>query len=71
MTKDATVRARIDEDIQQGIPFPMIHAKELSILERMTNAQLNAKLEHSYQQAIARQGRPLNAVFTDLERKHI
>ena len=99
MTKDATVSARIDEElksqaeevlrqlgipvsvvintlyhqivIQQGIPFPMTLTKAPSTLEGMTNAQLNAKLEHSYQQAIARQGRPLNAVFDDLERKHL
>ena len=56
--------------IQQGVPFPMTLAKTPATLEGMTKAQLDAKLEHSYQQAIARQGRPLKDVMADLERKH-
>ena len=98
MTKDATVSARIDENlktqaedvlqqlgipvsvvintlyhqivIQQGIPFPLTLSKAPTTIEGMTRSQLDARLEHSYQQAITRQGRPLNDVFTDLERKH-
>lgn len=57
--------------IQHGVPFPMTLTKRPATLEGMTKAQLNAKLEHSYQQAIARQGRPLNDVFADLEKKHV
>ena len=99
MTKDATVSARIDENvkaqaesilqqlgipvsvvintlyhqiiIKQGIPFPMTLTKSPTTLEDMTGAQLDAKLQHSYEQAVARQGRPLNDVFSDLERKHV
>ena len=56
--------------IQQGIPFPLTLSKMPSTLEGMTKADLDARLEHSYQQAIARQGRPLNDVFADLEKKH-
>ena len=56
--------------IQQGVPFPLTLSKAPSTIEGMTKAQLNAKLQHSYDQAITRQGRPLNAVFSDLERKH-
>lgn len=48
----------------------MTLSKMPSTLERMTETQLDVKLEHSYQQAIARQGRPLNDVFSDLEKKH-
>ena len=48
----------------------MTLTKKPATLEGMTKAQLDAKLEHSYQQAIARQGRPLNDVFADIERKH-
>lgn len=98
MAKDATVSARIDENlksqaesvlqqlgipvsvvintlyrqivIQQGIPFPMTLVKSPTTMEGMMKEQLNAKLEHSYQQALTRQGRPLNDVFADLERKH-
>ena len=99
MAKDATVSARIDENlktqaedilqqlgipvsvvintlyhqivIQRGIPFPMTLTKAPATLEGMSKAKLDATLEHSYQQAIARQGRPLNDVFDDLERKHV
>jgi addiction module RelB/DinJ family antitoxin len=98
MTKDATVSARIDENIksqaesilqqlgipvsvvintlyhqiiiQQGVPFPLTLAKAPPTLDGMTKAQLDAKLEHSYQQVIARQGRSLKDVMADLERKH-
>ena len=98
MTKDATVSARIDENvksqaenilqqlgipvsvvintlyhqiiIQQGVPFPLTLTRTPATLEGMTKAQLDAKLQHSYEQAIARQGRPLDAVLSDLERKH-
>ena len=33
----------------------------------MTDAELDAKLSHSYEQAIAGEGRPLNDVFDALE----
>ena len=55
---------------KKGIPFPMTLAKQIPSLEGMTRQQLDAKLEHSYKQAIARKGRPLKEVFDDLERKH-
>ena len=98
MRKDATVSARIDEEIksraesilqqlgipvsvvintlyhqiiiQQGVPFSLTLNRTPATLERMRKVQLDAKLQHSYEQATARQGRPLNAVFSDLERKH-
>ena len=57
--------------IQKGVPFSLTLNRTPATLEGMTKAQLNAKLEHSYQQAVTRQGRPLNDVFTDLERKHV
>ena len=99
MTKDATVSARIDENIksqaesilqqlgipvsvvintlyhqiiiQQGVPFPLTLAKTPPTLDVMTKAQLDAKLEHSYKQTIARQGRSLKDVMADLEWKHV
>ncbi len=99
MVKDATVSARIDENIKlqaenilqqlgipvsvvinalyrqiiirQGIPFPMTLGNAPETIESMDKAQLDAKLLHSYEQAIARQGRGLDEVFSDLERKHI
>ena len=57
--------------IQRGIPFSMTLVSQPNTIEAMTKNQLDNKLEHSYAQAIARQGRPLNAVFDDLERKHL
>ena len=56
--------------IQKGVPFPLTLNRSPATLEGMSSTQLNAKLEHSYQQAITRQGSPLNDVFADLERKH-
>ncbi len=56
--------------IQKAVPFPMTLTSRPSTLEGMTKEQLDAKLQHSYEQAIARQGRPLNDVFADLENKH-
>ena len=35
----------------------------------MSGAELDAKLEHSYAQSCAGEGRPLDDVFDDLERK--
>ena len=34
----------------------------------MSLDQLDAKLSHSYEQAIAGEGRPMNEVFDDLEK---
>ena len=56
--------------IQKAIPFPMTITSRPSKLESMTKEQLSAKLQHSYEQAMTRQGRPLEDVFADLEKKH-
>ena len=56
--------------IQKAIPFPMTLSPRPSTLEGLTKDQLNAKLQHSYDQAMSRQGRPLEDVFADLEKKH-
>lgn len=57
--------------IQKAIPFQMTLNSRFSTLEGMTQEQLDARLQHSYEQAIARQGRPLEDVFADIEKKHI
>lgn len=36
--------------------------------DEFTDAELNAKLQHSYEQSLAGEGRPMNEVFDDLER---
>ena len=56
MSKSATGSARIDESVKS-------EAEE-------SFQQLDIKLQHSYEQAMARQGRPLEDVFADLEKKH-
>ena len=56
--------------IQKGVPFPITLSKTPVSLEEITKSELDAKLQHSYDQAAARQGRSLNAVSYDLERKH-
>lgn len=56
--------------IQKGIPFPMTLLQNNTSLDGISRTELDAKLQHSYDQAMSRQGRPLNAVFADLERKH-
>ncbi len=56
--------------IQKGVPFPLTLTKTPTTLESINKAQLDSMLQHSYDQAISRQGRPLDSVFSDLERKH-
>ena len=47
---------------RHGIP------DEPQTLDAMTDAELDAKLQHSYAQSVAGKGRPLKDVFDDLER---
>lgn len=98
MVKNATVSARVEEDIKleaenilqrlgipvsvvintlyrqiiarNGIPFSMTLPEESKPLEDMTRTELDTKLQHSYDQFLAREGRPIDHVFEDLERKH-
>lgn len=52
----------------QGVPFSLTIPTEPRTVDAMSDAELDAKLQHSYEQAIAGEGRPMNAVFDDLER---
>ena len=54
---------------RNGIPFPLTVPSEPRTLDVMSNAEFDAKLEHSYAQSVAGEGRPLDDVFNDLERK--
>ena len=38
-------------------------------LDMMSEEELNEKLEHSYQQSLRGEGRPLDEVFDELERE--
>ena len=99
MVKNATVSARIDENIKnqaedilhqlgipvsvvintlyhqiiarKGVPFSLTLPALPKSLEEMTKAELDAKLQHSYEQALARQGKPMDEVFERIEGKHI
>lgn len=53
---------------KKGIPFPLTIPTQPMTADEMTDAQLNAKLQHSYEQSLAGEGRPLADVFDDLER---
>ena len=56
--------------IQKAVPFSMTLTQQPMALDSMTKSQLDEKLQHSYDQAVARQGRPLDEVFSDIEKKH-
>ena len=51
-----------------GIPFSLTVPSEPRTLDAMSDAELDAKLQHSYAQSVAGEGRPLGDVFDDLER---
>lgn len=52
----------------RGIPFSLTVPAELETIDSMSEERLDAKLSHSYAQAVAGEGRPMNNVFDDLER---
>lgn len=52
----------------RGIPFSLTVPAEPKTIDNMSEAELDAKLSHSYDQALAGEGRPMNDVFDDLER---
>ncbi|MBR3083812.1 MAG: type II toxin-antitoxin system RelB/DinJ family antitoxin [Oscillospiraceae bacterium] len=53
---------------RRGVPFPLTIPTEPKTMDTLTDAELNAKLEHSYQQFLNGQGRPYQEVFEELER---
>ena len=53
---------------RNGIPFSLTIPVEPKTIDSMTDAELNAKLEHSYKQSLRDEGRPYNEVFVELER---
>lgn len=50
------------------MPFPMNLPAEPRTQDAMTDAELDAKLQHSYAQSLAGEGRPFEEVFDELER---
>lgn len=53
---------------QHGIPFPLTLPQEPRTFDSMSDAELNAKLQHSYEQSLAGEGRPYNEIFDTIER---
>ena len=97
MSKNATVSARIDENVKNqaedilrqlgipvsvvintlyhqiiarnGVPFSITLPTKPRSLDELTQSELDAKLQHSYEQALTRQGKPMDEVFDKIERK--
>ena len=53
---------------KHGIPFSLTVPQQPKTLDMMSEEELNEKLEHSYQQSLRGEGRPLDEVFDELER---
>jgi len=53
---------------RNGVPFSLTIPQQPKTLDTMTDAELNAKLQHSYEQAAAGKGRPFREVFDELEK---
>lgn len=56
---------------RRGIPFSINIPTEPKTLDSMTNAEFDAKLQHSYDQSLKGEGRSFEDVFDDLERSLI
>ena len=53
---------------RHGVPFALTLPAEPRTMDTLTAAELDAKLQHSYDQSLAGQGRPMGDVFDELER---
>ena len=51
-----------------GIPFSLTVPSEPQTMDSMSESEFNAKLQRSYEQSLAGQGRSFNQVFNELER---
>ena len=51
-----------------GVPFSLTVPAVPRTLDVMSDKELNAKLQHSYEQSLAGEGRPYNEVFDEIER---
>lgn len=52
----------------RGIPFSLSIPSVPKTIDSLSEAELDAKLQHSYMQSLSNEGRALNDVFDDLER---
>jgi len=98
MKKNATVSARIDEDVKnqaedilhqlgipvsvvintlyhqiiarKGVPFSITLPPSPRSLDVLTQSELDTKLQHSYEQTLSRQGKPMDEIFDEIEGRH-
>ncbi len=52
---------------RHGVPFTLTIPQEPKTLDVMKKEELDAKLQHSYEQSLSGQGAPFEQVFDDLE----
>lgn len=52
---------------RQGVPFSLTIPKEPKTLDKLSDAELDAKLTHSYEQSLRSEGRPFSEVFDEIE----
>ena len=55
---------------RNGFPFPLVLPRQDNPEPDLSDPELNARLERGYQQAMRHEGRLLDDVFDDLERKY-
>ena len=53
---------------KHGVPFSLTVPREPKTLDTMSDAELNAKLQHSFEQSLSGEGRPFHQVFNEFER---
>ena len=53
---------------RNGVPFSLTIPVMPKTMDSMTDAELSAKLEHSYAQSLSGEVRPIDEVFDELER---
>lgn len=53
---------------KHGIPFSLTVPHEPQTIDTMSDAELNAKLQHSYAQSLVGEGKSYTEVFDELER---
>ena len=53
---------------RQGVPFSLTIPREPRTLDTLSEAELNARLQHSYERSLRGEGRPFDEVFDELEK---
>lgn len=52
---------------RHGVPFPLTIPSMPQTMDTLSEAQLDTKLQHSYEQSISGEGKPFDEVFDALE----